>query len=162
MLGTRGNNPLVCFGVNPSTARPEALDPTVRRVAGFARDNGFDSWVMLNIYPQIATDPMDMDLAHRESLKLKNERHIARVMADRPMTLLAAWGGLIETRPYLRPLLQDIVAGAKLAGSPWSSLGTLTKDGHPRHPLYVRAATELAPFDIDKYLRSVGGPPTFD
>ncbi len=162
VLGTRGDNPLVCFGVNPSTARPGALDPTVRRVAGFARDSGFDSWIMLNIYPQIATDPMDMDRAHRQDLKLENERHIARVLTNRRMTLLAAWGGLIATRPYLQPLLHDIVAGAKLAASRWSSLGTLTKDGHPRHPLYVRAATELTPFDIDTYLRSVGGPSTFD
>ncbi len=26
ILGTQGNNPLICFGVNPSTACPEKLD----------------------------------------------------------------------------------------------------------------------------------------
>lgn len=28
VLGTVGENPLVCFGVNPSTAEPNALDAT--------------------------------------------------------------------------------------------------------------------------------------
>ncbi len=42
LLGTQGENPLVFFGVNPSTARPGALDPTVRRVARF-RNNQFQS-----------------------------------------------------------------------------------------------------------------------
>lgn len=52
-----GENPLVCFGINPSTAVPNALDPTLKRVRRFAAENGYDSWTMLNVYPQIATNP---------------------------------------------------------------------------------------------------------
>jgi hypothetical protein len=52
VLGTVGVNPLVCFGINPSTAVPNAPDGTVARVSKFA----VDSWTMLNVYPQIATD----------------------------------------------------------------------------------------------------------
>lgn len=152
VLGTRGDNPLVCFGINPSTARPGALDPTVKRVARFARDNDFDSWTMLNVYPQISTNPKLIDHTHREELKLKNEAHIARVIDGRPLTLLAAWGGLITSRPYLRPLFKDIVAGTALATCRWVSLGAPTKEGHPRHPLYVRADVQLEAFDIDEYV----------
>ena len=32
VLGTIGAHPLACFGINPSTAEPNNLDPTVRRV----------------------------------------------------------------------------------------------------------------------------------
>ena len=65
VLGEVGNNPLVCFGINSSTAKPpnssdsdpeENLDPTVKRVRRCSRD-GFDGWIMLNVYPQRATDP---------------------------------------------------------------------------------------------------------
>ena len=30
ILGTRGENPLICYGINPSTAAPDALDNTLK------------------------------------------------------------------------------------------------------------------------------------
>lgn len=151
VLGTVGENPLVCFGINPSTARPGALDPTVKRVARFASDNGFDSWTMLNVYPQIATDPKLLDRVYRPEWKLENESHIASAIVGGPLTLLAAWGGVITSRPYLRSLLADIVNLTTDAGQGWVSLGELTRDGHPRHPLYVRADARLVPFRVERY-----------
>lgn len=73
VLGTVGVNPLVCSGVNPSTATPNALDRTVARVRRFAADNGHDSWTMLNVYPQISTDPKGLDRVHLSELKAENE-----------------------------------------------------------------------------------------
>jgi len=151
VLGTVGDNPLVCFGINPSTAKPGALDPTVKRVSRFARDNGFDSWTMLNVYPQIATDPKLMDREYRHELKLENESHVAGILRAGGLTVLAAWGGLITSRPYLRLLLRDIIALSTGTGCAWVSLGSLTKDGHPRHPLYVRSDAGLVPFDVVQY-----------
>ena len=152
VLGTVGVNPLICFGINPSTAVPNAPDRTVARVTRFAAENGYDSWTMLNVYPQIATDPKELDRIHRHELKAENERHIANTIDRRPLTILAAWGGLITSRPYLPSMLEDIVQLTSAAGCTWVSLGALTKDGHPRHPLYVRADTPLQPFDINHYL----------
>lgn len=157
VLGTVGQNPLVCFGINPSTATPNALDRTVSRVSRFAADNGYDSWTMLNVYPQIATDPKTLDQAYRQDLKAENERQIAGVIARRQLTLLAAWGGLISSRPYLSALLGDILRLTSVAGCDWVSLGDLTKDGHPPHPLYVRADTPLQPFSADRYLQDEMG-----
>ncbi|MBD9118332.1 MAG: DUF1643 domain-containing protein, partial [Clostridiales bacterium] len=48
ILGTRGENPLICIGINPSTARPGALDPTLKSVERIALGNGFDSFIMFN------------------------------------------------------------------------------------------------------------------
>ena len=59
-LGTKGKNTLYCFGINPSTATPEKYDPTIKKVANNARQKGFDSFVMLNIYPLRATNPVDL------------------------------------------------------------------------------------------------------
>ena len=55
ILGTRGEKPLICVGINPSTARPGALDPTLKSVERIARNSGFDSFIMFNVYAQRAT-----------------------------------------------------------------------------------------------------------
>ena len=36
ILGTRGKNPLICIGVNPSTAEPDNLDNTLKSVERIA------------------------------------------------------------------------------------------------------------------------------
>ena len=154
VLGTVGVKPLVCFGINPSTAAPGVPDRTVARVSKFAVDNGYDSWTMLNVYPQIATDPKNLDREYRPDLKAENERHIADTIDDRPLTLLAAWGGLISIRPYLPLLLKDIIRLNSVARCNWIALGDPTKGGHPRHPLYVRAATPLKVFNMNEYLET--------
>lgn len=152
VLGTVGEHPLICFGINPSTAKPGALDPTVTRVARFAADNGFDSWTMLNVYPQISTDPKGLHTEPDPDLIAQNERHIAAAVGAQRAPLLAAWGGLVTSRPYLPAVLRSIVRVAADAGCTWASLGAPTKLGHPRHPLYLPAATPLQPFDMGRYL----------
>jgi hypothetical protein len=159
VLGTVGENPLVCFGINPSTATPSALDRTVARVSRFAADNGYDSWTMLNVYPQISTDPKGLDRVYQADLKTENERTIARLLgerrSDQPRTLLAAWGGLIESRAYLPRLLRDIVQLTANAGCDWVSLGQPTQRDHPRHPLYVKGSTPFKPFSADRYVQAL-------
>ena len=152
VLGTVGEHPLVCVGVNPSTATPERLDATVTRVARRARALGFDSWVMLNLYPQRSTDPAGLERTADPALMAANEREIARVFATRPDALLAAWGTLIGSRPYLADSARRIVALADSAGCTWSALGPPTAAGHPRHPLYVRNDAALVPFDARRYV----------
>ena len=49
ILGTRGNNPLICIGINPSTAAPDALDNTLKSVSRIAEANGYDSFLMFNV-----------------------------------------------------------------------------------------------------------------
>ena len=61
ILGTRGKNPLICGGINPSTAKPDALDNTLKSVQRIADGNGFDSFLMFNVYAQRATRPDDME-----------------------------------------------------------------------------------------------------
>ena len=73
ILGTRGARPLICIGINPSTAAPGALDPTLKSVERIALQNGYDSFIMFNVYAQRATRPQDMEremnpLLHRENM----------------------------------------------------------------------------------------------
>ena len=72
ILGTRGQNPLICIGVNPSTAAPDDLDNTLKSVSRIAEGNGFDSWIMFNVYAQRATRPEDMDRELNQALHRAN------------------------------------------------------------------------------------------
>ena len=49
ILGTRGKNPLICIGINPSTAAPDDLDNTLKSVSRIAAANNYDSWIMFNV-----------------------------------------------------------------------------------------------------------------
>jgi len=155
VLGTAGAHPLVCVGVNPSTAAPGIPDLTVSKVSGFASRNGFDSWVMLNLYPQRSTDPNGMDLAHDPGLKEENERRISEWINGRSLTFLAAWGGLIMARPYLTQMLAGIVSATELSGGNWVSIGDALKAGHPRHPSRAAYTWPLQSFNVRSYLRSI-------
>jgi hypothetical protein len=155
VLGPQGDRTLLCFGVNPSTATPEGLDPTTRSVDRLSRYHGFDGWLMLNLYPLICTDPNRLPLRRRLAFHRANLAHIEAALAAGPLALWAAWGVLIEKRPYLPPCLRDIVALTRQHDCQWVRMGKLTKAGHPRHPLYLKTGTALQPFDISTYLREV-------
>lgn len=151
VLGTVGDNPLVCFGVNPSTAAPNDLDPTLKTVSKVATLNGYDSWIMLNVYAQRATDPNGIHAELDVTLKAENERHIAELVDGRRLTLWAAWGSLITKRPFLSSALRDILALPALSASTWVSRGTVSNAGHPHHPLYVKDTETFAPYSVAHY-----------
>ncbi|GAB6857964.1 DUF1643 domain-containing protein [Microbacterium xylanilyticum] len=155
VLGTIGENPLVCVGVNPSTAAPGSPDQTVSKLIGFAGRNGFDSWAMLNIYPQRSTDPAGMHRTYSPDLRAENELRITEFLDGRPLTMLAAWGWEITRRPYLPELLTGIVPLVDRAGGSWARIGAPLKTGHPRHPSRAAYALPLQPFDVRAYLRSL-------
>lgn len=159
ILGTRGENPLICIGINPSTAAPDDLDNTLKSVARIASANGYDSWIMFNVYAQRATNPDDMD---RElNLKLHHENMEAfeyilnNVGEGVSPAVWAAWGTIIEKRPYLRDCVLDMVELGKKYGASWFSAGKRSKKGHPHHPLYLRKDAATEAFDIEEYLEVI-------
>ena len=156
VLGVRCARPLVCIGINPSTADPTRLDPTLQSVNRIATGNGFDGFMMMNVYPQRATVPTDLDKAcnpdlHRENLEAF--RYVLSQCDDTP-TVWAGWGTLIEKRPYLYDCLRDMVAVGQEYGVRWVTAGKRSKAGHPHHPLYLRADSPLEDFDLEAYLNA--------
>ena len=153
ILGTRGKKPLICVGINPSTARPGALDPTLKSVERIARNSGFDSFIMFNVYAQRATSPDDMERTCNEALHTENRKAFRYLLSlsSRP-AVWAAWGNIIEKRDYLMDCVRDFAADAQAAGAQWFTAGPPLKSGHPHHPLYLRRDTALLPFDIQAYL----------
>lgn len=159
ILGTRGNNPLICVGINPSTATPDHLDNTVRNVEKIAYLNGYDSFVMFNVYPQRATDPNDMDRIMNRRLHEENLAAFRYVLSSygeefRP-SVWAAWGTIVEKRPYLYDALRDMINVGNEYGARWYSFGRISKKGHPHHPLYLRLDSKKDDFDVSSYLDSL-------
>ena len=89
ILGTRGRDPLICIGINPSTAAPDDLDNTLKSVSRIAAHNGFDSWIMFNVYAQRATNPDDMDRELNAALHRENMRAFEYILSgvDRDSTV---------------------------------------------------------------------------
>ena len=153
ILGTRGERPLICIGINPSTARPDALDNTLKSVERIALGNGYDSFLMFNVYAQRATSPDDMERRCNEALHRENLEAFRYVLSlSREPAVWAAWGAIIEKRDYLPRCLRDMLAAGEEYGARWFCAGPISKKGHPHHPLYLRKDELLRPFDVAGYL----------
>ena len=156
ILGTRGRNPLICVGINPSTAKPDALDNTLKSVQRIADGNSFDSFLMFNVYAQRATRPDDMEKVcnlrlHEENMKAF--RHLLSI-GEKP-AVWAAWGAIIEKRRYLPECVADMLSISREYDAQWFCAGPISKKGHPHHPLYLRKDEKLKPFDTEAYLKQL-------
>ena len=157
ILGTRGKNPLICIGINPSTARPDDLDNTLKSVERIALGNGFDSFIMFNVYAQRATDPDTMEKHCNMALHKENLEAFRYVLSiSQKPAVWAAWGTIIEKRDYLPQCLRDMLEEGERYGAQWYCAGSVSKKGHPHHPLYLRKDEKLKPFDIKAYLALLG------
>ncbi|MGN0571717.1 MAG: DUF1643 domain-containing protein [Candidatus Fimenecus sp.] len=154
ILGTRGNNPLICYGINPSTAAPDALDNTLKSVERIALFNGFDSFIMLNVYAQRATNPDDMEKHFNAHLHEENKKAFEYALSlckgERP-TVWAAWGNIVEKRKYLNLCLREIIQVGNRHNAYWVSAGKISVKGHPHHPLYLKKDSPLDAFDMESY-----------
>ena len=156
ILGTRGENPLICIGINPSTAQPGDLDNTLKSVQRIAVGNGYDSFIMFNVYAQRATDPDAMEPSCNMALHRENLEAFRYVLSiSKTPAVWAAWGTIIEKRDYLPACLQDMLAAGQEYGATWYCAGKQSKKGHPHHPLYLRKDEKLRPFDVGAYLEKL-------
>ena len=132
---------LIC-GYNPSIADADVDDPTIRREIGFAIREGCTHLLKINTMAAIATDPRDLD-DHIDPVGPLNEEWIDRAMraaSDTDGVVVAAWGVPKGTK-RIQGIFANQIKNILPKGS-WRTFG-LTKDGHPRHPLYLKSDTPL-------------------
>lgn len=135
-----GEHALPFVMLNPSTADAKIDDPTIRRCMGFARREGAGGIIVVNVYAFRATSPVDLFKA-TDPHGPDNDLHLARIAhwgAQSGMPIVCAWGA--HGNNTNRHVAMLAMFGARLV-----CLGT-TKDGQPRHPLYVRGDQPLVPF----------------
>ena len=125
--------------LNPSTATEAQNDPTVERCERRARALGYGAFRVCNIFAYRATDPRDMRAAE-DPVGPDNDAALAggAAWADAVVCAWGTHGAHLARGPAVEALL-------RATGRPLAHLG-LTKDGHPRHPLYVGYATAPIPW----------------
>lgn len=125
-----------CFiGLNPSTADAVVDDPTIRRCINFAKSWGCGSLRMVNLFAFRATNPKEL-LAALDPVGSNDEHLLFALQQCSPV--VAAWGvnGTLKNRDdEVIQMIRGLRYGAQCLG--------VTKGGHPRHPLYVRADQPL-------------------
>ena len=131
------SKPFVMFiGLNPSTADETNDDPTIRRCIGFAQDWGYGGLCMTNLFALRATDPKVM-LNFPKSIGPDNDEHLIMV-SDKAGKIIAAWGihGSHRNRDKeVMAFIPDMFC-----------LG-ITKNGNPKHPLYIKKDKKLELFN---------------
>ena len=118
--------------LNPSTADAVRDDPTIRRCIAFARAWGYERLTVTNLFAFRTPSPRVLRSAD-DPIGPENDEYLTRAAAEADGTV-CAWGihGALRSREAeVLGLLQE----RRLV-----HLG-LTRDGHPRHPLYVGGAT---------------------
>lgn len=132
--------PAVMFVMlNPSTADADEDDPTIRRCIGFAKSWGYGGIYVGNLFAYRATNPKEL-LYQEEAEGGFNWPHLLtmEVKCDK---IICAWGnyGIVKKLTYkkYKPVLR----------SKSHCLG-ISKDGAPKHPLYLKGDLKPIPFNI--------------
>lgn len=135
--------PQVFVMLNPSTADQDNDDPTIRRCINFAKREGAGGMIVVNLFALRTTDPAQLSLA-ADPVGPDNTRAIGEALLfamghGRP--IVCAWGAhrmASDRVPHLVRMVDDFGVAMVCLG--------VTKDGHPRHPLYVRSTADLIPW----------------
>jgi hypothetical protein len=123
--------------LNPSTASALVLDPTVRRCVRLAQAWGLGAVEVVNLFALRSTDPRGLR-GPDEPVGPGNDDAVVAAAAAADL-VVAAWGvhgSLAGRDERVRALLDD---------RPLHHLG-LTRDGHPRHPLYLPRTARTVPW----------------
>lgn len=124
--------------LNPSTADHNVDDPTIKKCMKFARKWGFGSLTVANLFAFRAPKPVELKKA-KDPVGPKNDEYLLDIIG-RSSVIVAAWG---VHGTYLERNVE--VSWLLSRNRELRCLGT-TKDGHPRHPLFLPENTALSPF----------------
>lgn len=125
--------------LNPSTADAEQDDPTIRRCINFSKAWGYGGIVVVNLFAFRATDPKKLPSSYEDAIGIENDGVISINTLARD--IVCAWGsnGSLHGRAY--KVTKHLIASGKTL----HCLG-FTKDGSPKHPLYVKGDVERIAF----------------
>lgn len=138
--------PLVVIAINPSVACSEFDDNTSANVIEFARRAGANGAVMVNVTPEITTDPKG--LGSRLMPDGTDELQwaaIADALALRAVHVVAAWGKAQRRLASWNDRVAKIRKLAEAANCELMCLG-MNADGSPRHPSRLAYDTPIVPW----------------
>ena len=126
--------------LNPSTADHQVEDPTIRRCIRYSRDWGYGGIVVTNLFAYRATSPKELRDRQVSPVGQANDIAIRQVVRAADL-IVCGWGrdgSLYERDRHVFNLLPLGRRTVKCLG--------VTRDGSPRHPLYLPKKTELCDY----------------
>lgn len=119
--------------LNPSTADAERDDPTIRRCMGFAQQWNYGGIYVSNLFAYRTPNPEDLQDAAEAGIDPIGPECDRWIMfaANAPL-IIAAWGAHPKARDRAKDVIRMFPQGLRCLGH--------TKEGYPRHPLYVKAS----------------------
>lgn len=130
---------LLILMLNPSKATEMVNDPTIERCERRSMALGYGAFRVCNLFGLRETDPALLKRA--KSPEGADNTDQLKAALDWCDDVLCAWGVHGSHRDQATAVLPTL----QQSGKPLLALGA-TKEGHPRHPLYVSYKTQPTPF----------------
>lgn len=130
---------LMFIGLNPSTANETENDPTIRRIIGFAKSWGYGGIYMTNLFSYVSTDPNALKTSG-EDIGINNE-HLLRC-SKKCEKVVFSWGCFKQHKQRMKYVINMF---------PESYCIDMSKEGYPKHPLYLNGKLKLKEFN-NKFL----------
>lgn len=133
--------------LNPSTADASVDDPTIRRCRSFSQAWGWAGMAVVNLYALRCTRPVHL-LHHPDPVGPRNETTLRSWLLEPDVyEVMVAWGSGARrvAEAGMPDMVEFVEQAAQDAGRSLSCLGH-TREGDPRHPLYLPASTRLEPW----------------
>lgn len=121
--------------LNPSTADAIEDDPTLKKCIGFAKRWGYGSLEVVNLFAYRATEPEDLKQAD-DPIGIENDLYIKKAVNNTDLIILG-WGNNCEMWGRYHHFSQRHKQVLNLIIDFKSYYLVITKEGHPKHPLYV-------------------------
>jgi hypothetical protein len=127
--------PVLFIMLNPSIADAQIDDPTIRRCIGFAKSWECTDLTVVNLFALRATDPSELEKAI-DPIGPENDFHLKEQIEKHSLVGLTvvAWGSKPIAKERAKNLM-PVFNNVKCLG--------ITKDGSPKHPLYLKNESEL-------------------
>lgn len=150
VLGTLGKSPLIFIGLNPSTATPKNPDHTYCSLNKILENNKhFDSLILLNLYPLVATHTTDLPKKKNAEHYNKNISCIKQVLEEchkgnGELNILLGWGSGVTKRKFFKDTLNALKLILENYKSSTNFYYIESKNEHyPLHPLVFPKGIEL-------------------
>lgn len=133
---------VVFLMLNPSTADAMQNDPTVARCCTFTKRWGYRRLLVVNLFALRSTDPRALSTAD-DPVGSENDNFIMRAAREGTRGMVvAAWGANVTAHLGRTSAVISLLEREKI------DLYALarTKEGHPKHPLYVKGDAQPIPF----------------
>lgn len=139
--------PLTIVMLNPSKADAEYDDPTIRRCIGYAKSLGFGGILVVNLFAYRATNPTEL-FTTTDPIGGQNAEYLGDALQNADYVLLAYGNsGIVKKLLYKFPRYKPL----ELAQKGTLHYLELSKDGTPKHPLYLKKDLTLTRFEIGSF-----------